>query len=224
MCADPGVPENGFRTPSEGVFFESSVTRFHCQDGFKLKGSTKRLCMKHLNGTLGWIPSDKPICVQEGKVLQPAPLPLLWTPLPWSACPCVASGPRPCVPEGSASGAAVCFGASPARGQSSPCVSRGPGQQINHLGVIVFLLYRHYNPTYRCSCQCEIATQTTVALLAPWAANAGLLSPRLSRKLGECIRRDVQRSRWCVLLGGAKSITAYQVRESSKEREKRGKQ
>nr|KAF6395622.1 sushi domain containing 4 [Rousettus aegyptiacus] len=66
VCADPGVPENGFRTPSEGVFFESSVTRFHCQDGFKLKGSTKRLCMKHLNGTLGWIPSDKPICVQEG--------------------------------------------------------------------------------------------------------------------------------------------------------------
>lgn len=158
--------------------------------------------MKHLNGTLGWIPSDKPTCVQEGKVLQPAPLPLPWTPLPWSACPCVASGPRPCVPEGSASGAAVCFGASPARGQSSPCVSRGPGQQINHLGVIVFLLYRHYNPTYRCSCQCEIATQTTVALFAPWAANAGLLSPRLSRKLGECIRRDVQRSRWCVLLGG----------------------
>ncbi|XP_053463488.1 sushi domain-containing protein 4 isoform X3 [Nycticebus coucang] len=66
VCADPGVPENGFRTPSGGIFFESSVTRFHCQDGFKLKGSTKRLCMKHLNGTLGWIPSDKPICVQEG--------------------------------------------------------------------------------------------------------------------------------------------------------------
>lgn len=75
VCADPGVPENGFRTPSEGVFFESSVTRFHCQDGFKLKGSTKRLCMKHLNGTLGWIPSDKPICVQEGKVLKPTPSP-----------------------------------------------------------------------------------------------------------------------------------------------------
>ncbi|XP_055465485.1 sushi domain-containing protein 4 [Psammomys obesus] len=65
VCADPGVPENGFRTPSGGVFFESSVTRFHCQDGFKLKGSTKRLCMKHLNGTLGWVPSDRPVCVQE---------------------------------------------------------------------------------------------------------------------------------------------------------------
>ncbi|XP_069878899.1 sushi domain-containing protein 4 isoform X2 [Dipodomys merriami] len=65
VCADPGVPENGFRTPSTGDFFESSVTRFHCQDGFRLKGSTKRLCMKHLNGTLGWVPSDRPICVQE---------------------------------------------------------------------------------------------------------------------------------------------------------------
>ncbi|KAK7827161.1 hypothetical protein U0070_019957, partial [Myodes glareolus] len=65
VCADPGVPENGFRTPSGGVFFESSVTRFHCQDGFKLKGSTKRLCMKHFNGTLGWVPSDRPVCIQE---------------------------------------------------------------------------------------------------------------------------------------------------------------
>ncbi|KAG8504718.1 Sushi domain-containing protein 4, partial [Galemys pyrenaicus] len=65
VCADPGVPENGFRTPSGGVFYERSSTRFHCQDGFKLKGSTKRLCMKQLNGTLGWIPSDKPVCVQE---------------------------------------------------------------------------------------------------------------------------------------------------------------
>ncbi|KAH0507007.1 Sushi domain-containing protein 4 [Microtus ochrogaster] len=65
VCADPGVPENGFRTPSGGVFFESSVTRFHCQDGFKLKGSTKRLCMKYFNGTLGWVPSDRPVCIQE---------------------------------------------------------------------------------------------------------------------------------------------------------------
>lgn len=85
VCADPGVPENGFRTPSGGVFFESSVTRFHCQDGFKLKGSTKRLCMKHLNGTLGWIPSDKPVCVQEGKVVPSTPTPTSWKLLPWSA-------------------------------------------------------------------------------------------------------------------------------------------
>lgn len=75
VCADPGVPENGFRTPSGGVFFESSVTRYHCQDGFKLKGSTKRLCVKHINGTLGWVPSDRPVCIQEGK--GPAPL---WEP------------------------------------------------------------------------------------------------------------------------------------------------
>ncbi|XP_021102085.1 sushi domain-containing protein 4 isoform X1 [Heterocephalus glaber] len=65
VCADPGVPENGFRAPSGGVFFESSVTRFHCQDGFKLKGSTKRLCLKHPNGTLGWVPGDRPVCVQQ---------------------------------------------------------------------------------------------------------------------------------------------------------------
>lgn len=78
VCADPGVPENGFRTPSGGVFFESSVTRFHCQDGFKLKGSTKRLCMKHLNGTLGWIPSDRPVCIQEGKGSAS-----LWKPAKW---------------------------------------------------------------------------------------------------------------------------------------------
>uniref|UniRef100_A0A8C9JYH3 Sushi domain containing 4 n=1 Tax=Panthera tigris altaica TaxID=74533 RepID=A0A8C9JYH3_PANTA len=58
-CTDPGVPENGFRTPSGGLFPESSVTQFHCEDGFKLKGSTKRLCVRHPNGTLGWIPSDK---------------------------------------------------------------------------------------------------------------------------------------------------------------------
>lgn len=76
MCADPGVPENGFRTPSGGVFFESSVTRFHCQDGFKLKGSLKRLCVKFFNGTLGWVPSDKPVCVEEGKCLSPPPGPL----------------------------------------------------------------------------------------------------------------------------------------------------
>ena len=31
--------------------------------------------MKHLNGTLGWIPSDKPVCVQEGKVLPSTPYP-----------------------------------------------------------------------------------------------------------------------------------------------------
>ncbi|XP_032173438.1 sushi domain-containing protein 4-like [Mustela erminea] len=65
VCADPGVPENGFRTPGGGLFLERSVTQFHCQDGFTLQGPTKRLCVRHLNGTLGWIPSDKPFCAQE---------------------------------------------------------------------------------------------------------------------------------------------------------------
>lgn len=67
-CADPGVPENGFRTPSGGsggVFPEGAVSRYHCRDGFSLKGSTKRLCVRHLNGSLGWIPGDRPVCVQE---------------------------------------------------------------------------------------------------------------------------------------------------------------
>lgn len=34
--------------------------------------------MKYFNGTLGWIPSDKSICVQEGKV-PTSP----WKPLTW---------------------------------------------------------------------------------------------------------------------------------------------
>lgn len=105
VCADPGVPENGFRTPSGGVFFESSVTRFHCQDGFKLKGSTKRLCMKHLNGTLGWIPSDRPVCVQEGKVLTTPHRPPR-KPLMWSACMAMTTRMGDYVLEGAVPGAA----------------------------------------------------------------------------------------------------------------------
>lgn len=114
VCADPGVPENGFRTPSGGVFFESSVTRFHCQDGFKLKGSTKRLCMKHLNGTLGWIPSDRPVCVQEGKVLTPPP------PSSQEATHVVSlhghdhKNGRLCAGGGSTRGCSLCFRAHPA--------------------------------------------------------------------------------------------------------------
>lgn len=111
VCADPGIPENGFRTPSGGVFFESSVTRFHCQDGFKLKGSTKRLCMKHVNGTLGWIPSDKPVCVQEGKVVPSAPTPTSWKLLPWSA---PGRGGTEAVLEGPVPWAVLCFRACPA--------------------------------------------------------------------------------------------------------------
>lgn len=98
VCADPGIPENGIRTPSAGVFFESSVTRFHCQDGFKLRGSTKRLCMKHLNGSLGWIPNEKPICVQEGKVLTPLP-----------ALPCLKLFQSSCKYVAFAQGYSLCF-------------------------------------------------------------------------------------------------------------------
>ncbi|XP_036611436.1 sushi domain-containing protein 4-like [Trichosurus vulpecula] len=65
-CADPGIPEYGSRTPSGSVFFEDSVARFHCQEGYKLRGPPRRLCMKHLNGSLGWIPTDTPVCLPEG--------------------------------------------------------------------------------------------------------------------------------------------------------------
>lgn len=66
-CANPGVPEHGYRTPSAGVFFESAVVRLHCQEGYRLKGPSKKLCVRHFNGSLSWKPSDKPVCLQEGK-------------------------------------------------------------------------------------------------------------------------------------------------------------
>ncbi|KAM8809294.1 sushi domain-containing protein 4 [Eudromia elegans] len=64
-CADPGAPEHGYKTPSAGVFFESVVVRFHCQEGYRLNGTSKKLCVRHLNGSLSWKPSDKPVCLQE---------------------------------------------------------------------------------------------------------------------------------------------------------------
>uniref|UniRef100_A0A8D0GMM1 Sushi domain containing 4 n=1 Tax=Sphenodon punctatus TaxID=8508 RepID=A0A8D0GMM1_SPHPU len=64
-CADPGVPENGYKTPSAGVFFESTVVRFHCKQGYRLKGPSKKNCETHFNGSLSWKPSDKPVCLQE---------------------------------------------------------------------------------------------------------------------------------------------------------------
>lgn len=66
-CADPGAPEHGYKTPSAGVFFESVVVRFHCQEGYRLNGTSKKLCVRHFNGSLSWKPSDKPVCLQEGK-------------------------------------------------------------------------------------------------------------------------------------------------------------
>ncbi|XP_072846885.2 sushi domain-containing protein 4 isoform X2 [Pogona vitticeps] len=70
-CADPGFPEYGYKMPSAGVFFESSVVRFHCQEGYRLKGPFKKLCERHFNGSLGWKPSDKPVCLQEVCPLPP---------------------------------------------------------------------------------------------------------------------------------------------------------
>ncbi|XP_073194880.1 sushi domain-containing protein 4 isoform X3 [Lepidochelys kempii] len=64
-CADPGVPEHGYKTPSVGVFFESAVVRLHCQEGYRLKGPSKKICVRHFNGSLSWKPSDKPVCLQE---------------------------------------------------------------------------------------------------------------------------------------------------------------
>ncbi|NXY82092.1 SUSD4 protein, partial [Alcedo cyanopectus] len=64
-CADPGVPDHGYKTPSAGVFFESVVVRFHCQEGYRLNGTSKKLCVRHFNGSLSWKPSDKPVCLQE---------------------------------------------------------------------------------------------------------------------------------------------------------------
>ncbi|XP_042704509.2 sushi domain-containing protein 4 isoform X3 [Chrysemys picta bellii] len=64
-CVDPGVPEHGYKTPSAGVFFESAVVRLHCQEGYRLKGPSKKICVRHFNGSLSWKPSDKPVCLQE---------------------------------------------------------------------------------------------------------------------------------------------------------------
>ncbi|XP_068041655.1 sushi domain-containing protein 4 isoform X2 [Anomalospiza imberbis] len=73
-CADPGAPEHGYKTPSTGVFFESMVVRFHCQEGYRLNGTSKKLCVRHFNGSLSWKPGDKPVCLQEG-CLRPFVLP-----------------------------------------------------------------------------------------------------------------------------------------------------
>ncbi|XP_025903899.1 sushi domain-containing protein 4 isoform X2 [Nothoprocta perdicaria] len=70
-CADPGAPEHGYKTPSAGVFFESVVVRFHCQEGYRLNGTSKKLCVRHFNGSLSWKPSDKPVCLQEVCPLPP---------------------------------------------------------------------------------------------------------------------------------------------------------
>lgn len=67
FCKDPGFPEHGIRTPNTGVFFENSVARFSCVDGYSLKGPAKIVCTRFHNGSLGWKPSLKPVCLSEGE-------------------------------------------------------------------------------------------------------------------------------------------------------------
>ncbi|XP_069464724.1 sushi domain-containing protein 4 isoform X2 [Ambystoma mexicanum] len=65
VCADPRVPEHGYRTPSAGLFFENAVARFHCLEGHRLQGPAKKQCTRHYNGSLGWKPSGNVACLQE---------------------------------------------------------------------------------------------------------------------------------------------------------------
>uniref|UniRef100_A0A671QVH6 Sushi domain-containing protein 4-like n=1 Tax=Sinocyclocheilus anshuiensis TaxID=1608454 RepID=A0A671QVH6_9TELE len=65
FCKDPGVPEHGIRTPSSGLFFENSVARFSCVDGYSLKGPAKIICTRFHNGSVGWKPSLKPVCLSD---------------------------------------------------------------------------------------------------------------------------------------------------------------
>lgn len=163
VCTDPGIPKNGFRMPSGGVFFESSVTQLHYQDRFKLKGSAMRLCMKHLKWTLGWVPSDKPMCVQEGKVL-PHPHPTTWKPLTWWACGHWGTG----------LGARLAGTLGCTLLQSWSCslmeepvceVRAGAGEKcIWTLQIIILLLCLNYHLIYHHFCQCKRATQITLGL------------------------------------------------------------
>lgn len=70
FCKDPSVPEHGIRTPNTGVFFENSVARFSCVDGYSLKGPAKIICTRFHNGSVGWKPSLKPVCLSEGVATQ----------------------------------------------------------------------------------------------------------------------------------------------------------
>ncbi|XP_077196489.1 sushi domain-containing protein 4 isoform X3 [Paroedura picta] len=70
-CSDPGFPEHGYKVHGASVFFENSVVRFHCQEGYRLKGPPKKLCVRHSNGSLSWKPSDKPVCLEEVCPLPP---------------------------------------------------------------------------------------------------------------------------------------------------------
>lgn len=70
FCKDPAVPEHGVRTPQSGLFFENSVARFSCVEGYRLKGPGKIVCTRFFNGSFGWKPSLKPVCLSEGETIQ----------------------------------------------------------------------------------------------------------------------------------------------------------
>ncbi|XP_072406842.1 sushi domain-containing protein 4 isoform X3 [Chiloscyllium punctatum] len=65
-CTDPGSPEHGARTVTPpGAFHQGALVRFHCQDGYKLKGPLKVECQRQEDGSLAWEPSPTPVCLSE---------------------------------------------------------------------------------------------------------------------------------------------------------------
>ncbi|XP_069624532.1 sushi domain-containing protein 4 isoform X2 [Ranitomeya imitator] len=72
-CPVLDVPENGYRTQIKSVS-EIAIVRFHCQNGYRLKGPLKKTCVLLNNGSLSWRPSDTPVCLEQG-CLRPLVLP-----------------------------------------------------------------------------------------------------------------------------------------------------
>ena len=176
VCADPGVPDNGFRTPVGGGFLESSVTQFHCQDGFTLKGPTKRLCVRHLNGTLGWIPSDKPFCAQEGKV-----------PAAALGGRSRGRGDRPHQPRGRDPGRTVPANPACWRERGGAAGAGGEGGSVSQ--VTVSLLYRDYNLGRPVSVRAGEQLRSQEGCLLLRCQPATRSRPRCSRK---CSKRTAQ--------------------------------
>ncbi|XP_073527977.1 sushi domain-containing protein 4 [Phyllobates terribilis] len=63
-CPVLDVPENGYRTQIKSVS-EIAIVRFHCQNGYRLKGPLKKTCVLLNNGSLSWRPSDTPVCLEQ---------------------------------------------------------------------------------------------------------------------------------------------------------------
>ncbi|XP_059501135.1 sushi domain-containing protein 4 isoform X3 [Stegostoma tigrinum] len=65
-CTDPGFPEHGARTLTPpDAFHQGALVRFHCQDGYKLRGPLKMECQRQEDGSLAWEPSSTPVCLSE---------------------------------------------------------------------------------------------------------------------------------------------------------------